>query len=98
MGGFKLSNSFPVMFIKFSFSDPFTCIYAKILFRRDIGHYLLQVYVPSFLICVLSWVSFWLDPDAVPGRVSLGLLTVLSMSTQMSYTVSGDMPKVSYIR
>ena len=78
--------------------DPFSCIYARIIFKRDFGHYLLQIYIPSTLIIMLSWVSFWLDADAVPGRISLGLLTVLSMSTQMSYTVNGDMPKVSYVR
>ncbi|KAK6020341.1 hypothetical protein OSTOST_14005, partial [Ostertagia ostertagi] len=28
-----------------------------------------QSYVPTALIVVISWFSFWLDVEAVPGRV-----------------------------
>lgn len=40
--------------------------------RRNTGYYTLQVFVPCGLIVCSSWVSFWIDPDAVPARVSLG--------------------------
>ena len=43
--------------------------------KRSYGYYLAQVYIPSILVVILSWVSFWLDIDAVPARISLGLLT-----------------------
>ena len=36
------------------------------------------------LVVILSWVSFWIDIDAVPARITLGLLTVLTMTTQVS--------------
>ena len=39
--------------------------------------------------------SFWLDPLAVPARISLGVLTVLTMSTQMSSAAGSSLPKVS---
>ena len=45
---------------------------------------MIQTYVPSMLIVVLSWVSFWLSNDAVPARISLGVLTVLTMTTMTS--------------
>lgn len=32
----------------------------------------MDYYVPSILLVVVSWVSFWLDPNAVPGRTTLG--------------------------
>lgn len=34
-------------------------------------------------LVVVSWVSFWLDKDAVPARVSLGVTTLLTMTTQV---------------
>ena len=46
---------------------------------------------------MLSWVSFWVDIDATPARVSLGVLTVLTMTTQSSGARSA-LPRVSYIK
>jgi hypothetical protein len=43
---------------------------------------------------MLSWISFWLDIEATPARVSLGILTVLAMTTQNKYT-GGQ--RVSYV-
>lgn len=46
---------------------------------------------------MLSWVSFWLNTDAIPARVSLGILTVLSVSTNGHFSV-GLTQRVSYVR
>ena len=46
----------------------FPCLKAKFSFRRQYGFYLLQTYIPSVLIVILSWVSFWINIDAVPAR------------------------------
>lgn len=75
----------------------YTCIMLEFDLSRSFGYYLTQVYVPSILIVVLSWVSFWLDIDAVPARISLGLLTVLTMTTQ-SAGARASLPKVSYVK
>ncbi|XP_062602282.1 glycine receptor subunit alpha-3-like [Saccostrea cucullata] len=64
---------------------------------RDIGYYLVQMYIPSMLIVMLSWISFWLNVNAVPGRISLGVLTVLTL-TQQSSTVNATLPRVSYTK
>ena len=76
---------------------PYTCVKVIIHFDRSMGYYLIQVYIPSILIVILSWVSFWLDPEAVPARISLGLLTVLTMTTQSS-SARASLPKVSYVK
>lgn len=55
------------------------------------------MYIPSMLIVMLSWISFWLNVNAVPGRISLGVLTVLTM-TQQSSTVNATLPRVSYTK
>jgi len=31
---------------------------------------------------VISWVSFWIDVETVPARVTLGGVTLLAISTQ----------------
>ena len=46
---------------------------------RSMGYYIIQVYVPSSLIVVMSWVSFYLDRSSAPARVGLGVTTVLTV-------------------
>jgi len=58
---------------------------------------MIQLYVPSMLIVILSWLSFWLNIDAAPARVSIGLLTVLTTTT-MSTGARDRLPRVSYIK
>ncbi|VDM96415.1 unnamed protein product [Thelazia callipaeda] len=67
------------------------------LFERNIGFYIIQIYLPSILIVVTSWVSFWLNRDATPARVALGVFTVLTMTT-LTTTTNAAMPKVSYVK
>ncbi|XP_041357673.1 glycine receptor subunit alphaZ1-like [Gigantopelta aegis] len=81
----------------FEGSENFTCIASDFYLQRSIGFYMIQIYIPSVLIVLLSWVSFWLNVDAVPARISLGILTVLTMTTQKSMAVS-SLPRVSYVK
>ena len=62
------------------------------LLTRRFEFYMIQVYIPSIMIVILSWVSFWIDIHAVPARVSLGLLTVLTITTQSS-GISQKLPR-----
>ena len=61
------------------------------------GYYLIQVYIPSSLIVIISWVSFWLNRGATPARVGLGVTTVLTMTTLMAST-NAALPKISYVK
>ena len=62
----------------------YACLKGKFSLKRQYGFYLLQTYIPSILIVIISWVSFWINKDAVPARISLGVTTVLTMATQLS--------------
>lgn len=75
----------------------FTCIRADFHLSRNQGYFVIQVYIPSILIVLLSWVSFWLDVDSIPARISLGVLTVLTMTTQSS-GARASLPRVSYVK
>ncbi|KAH6931325.1 hypothetical protein HPB50_023548 [Hyalomma asiaticum] len=65
--------------------------------ERQNGYHLIQTYLPTFLIVMISWVSFWLNVDATPARVTLGVTTLLTMTTVAS-GVRTQLPPVSYIK
>ncbi|XP_033752015.1 glycine receptor subunit alpha-2-like [Pecten maximus] len=75
----------------------FTCIQMDLHLARNLGFFMIQIYVPTVLIVSLSWVSFWLNIDAVPARISLGILTVLTITTQKTGSVAA-IPPVSYVK
>ncbi|XP_072361076.1 glycine receptor subunit alpha-4-like isoform X2 [Scyliorhinus torazame] len=82
---------------KYYNTGTFTCIQVKFHLERQMGYYLIQMYIPSLLIVILSWVSFWINMDAAPARVGLGITTVLTMTTQSSGS-RASLPKVSYVK
>ncbi|KAK2163161.1 hypothetical protein LSH36_84g02004 [Paralvinella palmiformis] len=67
----------------------------KFQLTREIGYYLLQIYLPTYLNVVMSWVSFWINREAAPARVTLGITTLLTTCT-IGITVREGIPKVSY--
>ena len=58
---------------------------------------MIKVYIPSSLIVVMSWVSFWINRGAAPARVGLGVTTVLTMTTLIN-SVNAALPKISYMK
>ncbi|XP_028451913.1 gamma-aminobutyric acid receptor subunit rho-3a [Perca flavescens] len=81
----------------YSSTGSYNRLYINFILRRHIFFFMLQTYFPTMLMVMLSWVSFWIDRRAVPARVSLGITTVLTMSTIIT-GVSASMPQVSYVK
>ncbi|XP_032816750.2 glycine receptor subunit alpha-2-like isoform X1 [Petromyzon marinus] len=75
----------------------FSCISLEITLSRDIGYNLIQIYIPSMLLVIISWFSFWIDMSAAPARAGLGITTILTITTQSS-AANAQLPKVSYIK
>ncbi|ESN95866.1 hypothetical protein HELRODRAFT_185969 [Helobdella robusta] len=75
----------------------FPCAEIRFVIQRDIRYFLIQVFVPSSLIVIMSWVSFWINIDGAPARVSLGITTALTTTTQ-SVSINELLPRVSYIK
>lgn len=65
--------------------------------KRRIGYFLIDTYIPSTIIVIISWISFWIDPETAPARVALGITTVLTMTTLIS-SARANLPKVSYVK
>ncbi|XP_060870040.1 glycine receptor subunit alpha-2-like [Metopolophium dirhodum] len=75
----------------------YSCLVAQFYLSRSVGFHLVQSYLPTMLIVVISWVSFWMDVDSVPGRTTLGVTTLLAVGSQSSGIQSG-LPQVSYVK
>jgi hypothetical protein len=60
-------------------SGNFTCLAVVFTLRRRLGYHLFHTYIPSALIVVMSWISFWIKPEAIPARVTLGVTSLLTL-------------------
>lgn len=65
--------------------------------RRKKFYYVVSIYIPTILITILSWVSFWIPRNSPPARVGLGITTVLALTT-LIFGIQSSMPKVSYVK
>ncbi|XP_062889042.1 gamma-aminobutyric acid receptor subunit delta isoform X2 [Mobula hypostoma] len=78
-------------------SGQFPRLSLRFCLRRNRGVYIIQSYMPSILLVAMSWVSFWISQSAVPARVSLGITTVLTMTTLM-ISARKSLPRASAIK
>ncbi|KAG8042167.1 hypothetical protein G9C98_000158 [Cotesia typhae] len=79
------------------FAGNFSSISITFKLAREMGFFVMDYYIPSVLIVVISWVSFWLHVDASPPRIVLGTNTILAFMTLAS-KIENSLPKVSYIK
>lgn len=75
----------------------FSCLLAIFYLKRNIAYSLLQTYLPTTFIVCISWMSFWIDPTSVPGRVGLAVTTLLTLSTH-AIGLHYQLPPVSYAK
>jgi Neurotransmitter-gated ion-channel transmembrane region. len=64
--------------------------------QRNIGYFVFQTYLPSILIVMLSWVSFWINHEATSARVALGNY-VTNKLTPRNSSVNRTSTKVCYL-
>lgn len=53
-------------------------------FERQIGHHLIQTFAPSSLVVMLSWFSFWLGLDAIPGDIEIQKKNTLQIKVKLT--------------
>ena len=73
----------------------YTQFVMKLYLERPIGFFIWEVYLPASFIVLMSFTSFWLDRNATPARVSLGVTTVLTMTTLLS-SANKNLPHTAY--
>ena len=75
----------------------FTCLAAVFKMKRSPGYLVFSTYIPSVLIVVMSWISFWIPPESTPARVTLGVTSLLTLATLNTQTQQ-SLPPVSYTK
>jgi len=60
--------------------------------QRKVSHYIITCYLPSGMFVMVSWISFLIPPDVVPGRMTL-LITVFLVLVNIFNTITTNIPK-----
>ncbi|XP_040855956.1 gamma-aminobutyric acid receptor subunit theta [Ochotona curzoniae] len=69
----------------------------KFQVQREVNSYLVQVYWPTVLTTILSWISFWMNFDSSAARVTIGLTSILVLTTIDSH-MRDQLPNISCIK
>ncbi|XP_032234690.2 gamma-aminobutyric acid receptor alpha-like [Nematostella vectensis] len=92
---FALTSIIEVEYVEHYDLGNFSIIQVEFTFQRRLGYFLIQVYIPSIFVVVLSWIVFWMDKDNMGDRMALGITTVLTIMFLLG-AVNASMPRVSY--
>ena len=79
----------------YSKNNSFSRVTLTFILARDWAHHIFLFYLPSTIIVLASWASFWLEITSPPARVSIGVTTMLALVTTFKNTKS-QLPNVSY--
>ncbi|XP_071518990.1 glycine receptor subunit alpha-2-like isoform X2 [Panulirus ornatus] len=64
---------------------------------RQLSSYVIQTFLPQMMFVLISWCSFFVPPEMVPGRMTLCITTVLTISTMYAAVRTGT-PASSYFK
>ena len=51
----------------------------EMILQRHVSHYIINYYLPSSLFVVVSWVSFLVPSDVIPGKLLLSTTFLLAL-------------------
>jgi hypothetical protein len=53
----------------------YSCLKVDLIFTRDRAFYFTTVFIPGIILVTSSFITFWLEWNAVPARVMIGKVT-----------------------
>ena len=59
----------------------------ELTLRRKVSHYIITYYLPSGMFVIVSWISFLVPPDIVPGDETNNQNTYLSTKVLKMSTI-----------
>ncbi|CAD5205981.1 unnamed protein product [Bursaphelenchus okinawaensis] len=75
----------------------YACLRMRLKLTRLLQYFVLQLYVPTGMIVIVSWMSFWIDSSSTAGRVALAVTTLLTSFT-MQTSINAKLPPVNYVK
>lgn len=78
-------------------NSTFPSVQLRISLYRKMSYHVMNTYIPSGLFVIVSWLTFFIPVEVVPGRMVLTITTLLTMVSMFS-TVRSESPKVSYAK
>ncbi|XP_069676533.1 glutamate-gated chloride channel isoform X5 [Periplaneta americana] len=79
---------------RFEQQGNYSCLKVDLIFTRDRAFYFTTVFIPGIILVTSSFITFWLEWNAVPARVMIGVTTMLNFFTT-SNSFRGTLPVVS---
>jgi len=64
----------------------------EIVLTRKMSFYIITYYLPSGLFVIVSWISFLVNPEVVPGRMTM-LVTLFLVLINIHNTIQTNSPK-----
>ncbi|KAF4522735.1 hypothetical protein B566_EDAN010942 [Ephemera danica] len=81
MNAYLIKNSTTKCKSKHSWRGNYSCLRVELEFTRDRAFYFTTVFIPGIILVTSSFITFWLEWNAVPARVMIGVTTMLNFFT-----------------
>jgi hypothetical protein len=63
--------------------------------RRHVTHHVIKFFIPLFVIVMLAFLVFWIDPEDLSSQVNIGVTCVLS-AIAFQFVQASTLPEVAY--
>ncbi|CAG9823791.1 unnamed protein product [Phaedon cochleariae] len=81
LNAYLINNSTLICPTKSSWRGNYSCLTVELIFTRDRAFYFTTVFIPGIILVTSSFITFWLEWNAVPARVMIGVTTMLNFFT-----------------
>ncbi|XP_017779758.1 PREDICTED: glutamate-gated chloride channel isoform X12 [Nicrophorus vespilloides] len=81
LNAYLIENQTIICPTKSSWRGNYSCLKVDLKFTRDRAFYFTTVFIPGIILVTSSFITFWLEWNAVPARVMIGVTTMLNFFT-----------------
>ena len=64
----------------------------EVTLRRKMSHYIITYYFPAMMFVSVSWISFLVPPESVPGHMTI-LVTVFLVLVNIFNSITSNIPR-----